>query len=869
MKPVGNDPSSRPFHVGAGTEQAAGFKRQSRLLIMLVSGWLVPQWAVAADPWPAADRLAGVDPHGVLRWQDTGQEVALFGVNYYTPFWHNYPDLKTLGASHKQVIDQDVLHFARLGLDALRLHVFDREVSDAEGNLLENEHLDLLDYLIAQAKQRGIYTVLTPIAWWPVPGDSPGFSTRWTMQQLTTDPAAWKPQVAYLRQFVCHVNPYTGLAYKDDPAVVCLELINEPLYPPDTRDELVEEYINLLAAAVRDAGCRKPIFYNGWWNRLSTVSRAQVDGVSFVWYPSGLMAGHSLRRNYLPMVNEYGGAGVWTPSMRSEAIAHKAKIVYEFDAADIPGSYMYPAMARAFRSGGAQIATQFQYDPMPLARFNQGWETHFLNLVCAPQKAVSYLIAAAAFHRLPRLEDYGPYPESSRFGPCRVSYEEDLSELVTPEEFFYSNSTGTRPPSPETIQRVIGCGSSPLVAYEGTGAYFLEQLIPGVWRLEVYPDAVWVNDPYGPHRLTREVARIVWRRWPMTVRLADLGDAFGVRAINDGNDEATTALAGQFTVGPGVYLLSRADAATDAWQSARLAVAVGLQEFAALPEATTGWTVRHEPLSRTIVGRDVPLTFTVVGDARPDRVELVITPAGAGATQRVQMQCDRGYEYHAMWPGNALAAGEVTYALEVHAGGVVRRLPPATPDQPQDQAWRVTILSPDAPVVVFDAARDRVTQGGSQRAQQRIVAGEEPERRVLQISVPRFEPPPSAVSFRHDVGDALDPWRDALADRATLCLRARAHEQSTSLVEVVLLERDGAAWGTNVPLSTEWQEVRVPLSSLRYFSHWADLPKGRGGPDDRLHPENIAAVSICFGAWLYPDHFAEPHTIQIDSVAVQ
>ena len=92
----------------------------------------------------------------------TQEEVALFGVNYYTPFWHNYPDLQAVGAAHKQVIDQDVLHFARMGLDALRLHVFDRELSDQDGNLLANEHLDLLDYLIARAKERGIYTVLTP-----------------------------------------------------------------------------------------------------------------------------------------------------------------------------------------------------------------------------------------------------------------------------------------------------------------------------------------------------------------------------------------------------------------------------------------------------------------------------------------------------------------------------------------------------------------------------------------------------------------------------------------------------------------------------------------------------------------------------------
>ena len=36
-----------------------------------------------------------------------------------------------------------------------------------------------------------------------------------------------------------------------------------------------------------------------------------------------------------------------------------------------------------------------------------------------------------------------------------------------------------------------------------------------------------------------------------------------------------------------------------------------------------------------------------------------------------------------------------------------------------------------------------------------------------------------------------------------------------------------------------------------------------------IHPAELAAVSVCFGAWLYPEHFAEPHTIEIESVAVE
>ncbi len=49
---------------------------------------LVCSLSVAAAP---ATRRAAVDDAGVLRWRDDGSEVALFGVNYYTPCSINLP----------------------------------------------------------------------------------------------------------------------------------------------------------------------------------------------------------------------------------------------------------------------------------------------------------------------------------------------------------------------------------------------------------------------------------------------------------------------------------------------------------------------------------------------------------------------------------------------------------------------------------------------------------------------------------------------------------------------------------------------------------------------------------------------------------
>lgn len=848
--------------------RSAVMKPPLRFFASILGAWLAAG-AASLMASPAPDRLAAVDRDGVMRWLDTRAEVALFGVNYYTPFWHNYPDLRTVGADHRKVIEDDVLHFARLGLDALRLHVFDREISDEQGNLISNEHLQLLDYLIAQARQRGIYTVLTPIAWWPVPGDSPGFSTRFTMPQMITDPAARAAQTNYLHQFLSRTNPLTGWAYGQDPAVVCLELINEPQYAPGTTDAVIAEYINALADAVRATGCRKPIFYNGWARHLAAVRDARVDGSTFGWYPSGLVSGRSLRRNFLPVVDQYGGSDEWNPSMRTELLAHKAKIVYEFDAADVPGSYLYPAMARAFRSGGAQIATQFQYDPLPLARFNQGWQTHFLNLVCSPQRAVSFLIAAEAFRQLPRGQDYGRYPVSTRFDAFRVSFEEDLSEMVTDRAFFHSNTTQTAPPAPDRLERIVGCGSSPVVQYDGMGAYFLEKVASGAWRLELYPDAVWLNDPFGAHRLDREVARILWRTRPLRILLKDLGPHFGAVPLNADNAFRAEARDYSLALRPGVYLLRRPGAASEAALKRRWAGRVGWREYVALPDLHLPTAVRHEAPALWVAGQPLQLSFTVVGSEEPGSVGLAWRNGAGGFSAPLPVARLRPYQYAVTLPATQLRPGALHYRLMVQESGESKVFPAGSSHGTTSSEWSMAIAAEDAPVPLFVAARHHVKLEGDPAAQQKRVGAPLASEVALQVGVKQFGPPPSAISFRSEVEDELAPWRERLSRCRTLCLRARALEATTSAVEVVLRERDGSAWGGNLNLTTNWQEVRVPLDSLRLFRHWAGAPAGRGSSGDHLQPAEVTGVNLCFGAWLYDGHAAEPHTLEIESVSLE
>ena len=491
-----------------------------------------------------------VDGNGVLR-EEGGREIAVWGVNYYPPFSIDYHAIKDKGLDHKAVMREDMAHFKLMGVDVLRLHCFDRQISDAEGRFLDNEHVELLDYLIALAATNGIKTVLTPIAWWwAKSGD--GFSSRHTMRELVGNRALWPVQQRYLREFVAHRNRYTGFTYGEDPAVLFFECINEPLYEKDARDEDVTAYADALASALR-TGTKKPVFYNSWLNKNKAVGASSVDGVTGSYYPTGLLAGKELAGPLLASLRE-------STLHPDSSIAKKAKVIYEFDAADTEGAYFYPAFAKLFRHEGAQMAAMFQYDPVALADENRNWQTHHLNLVYTPRKAVSFLIGGEAFRRLKRGCAFESSERGMAFGPFKVDAFRDLSEMATEKEFMYTGDTSSVPPAPKKLEKVVGVGRSSVVCSSGTGAYFLRRIENGRWRLELFPSVMKVANPFSG----KEGAKFVKSPCEMelAVHLPDLGEGFVVR-MPDERRAVGRAVDGRVLIAPGKYDLVRRDISGD------------------------------------------------------------------------------------------------------------------------------------------------------------------------------------------------------------------------------------------------------------------------------------------------------------------
>lgn len=767
-----------------------------------------------------------VDDNGLMHWSDNGEEVRGFGVNYSAPFAHGYRSAQKPGVDLKDVIDQDVYHFSRLGFDLYRIHVWDTEISDEEGNLLENEHLEIFDYLLKQLKDRGINFVITPIAYWgngwPEPDENtPGFSNKYGKAGSLTNPDAIKAQENYLAQFLNHVNPYTGVAYKDESNIIAFEVSNEPHHRGEPEE--VTAFIQKMVDAMRSTGTGKPIFYNVSHsiNLAEAYFDADIQGGTFQWYPTGLGFQKELEGNLLPNVNDYH-----IPFDDVIAKNKAAKLVYEFDAADVNKSYIYPAMARSFREAGIQIGTHFAYDPTYLAHGNTEYNTHYMNLAYTPQKALALMISGEVFRQVPVNSDFGTYPENLKFQDFEVSYEDDLAVLNSEEKFIYTNSNSLSPKSGDDIKLIAGFGNSELVKYEGKGAYFLDKLQDGVWRLEVMPDAILIDNPFGANSLEKTVAVINWNEWEMSLDLPGLADGYSIEALNEGNDFKPEVSEESFKIKPGTYLLKAPGVNFDK-TSADLEN-FSLDEFSA-PESTVERTyVIHEPVKEISSALELQISAEIVSNKKIEKVEAWLQ--NGNTYESIELKNRKDYTYSAEVPENLLAQGFLEYRIIVTTDSGDFTFPGNVVGNPGDwdfhaaEEYKVRVVPEDSPIVLFYAMEDEDYVVGEWLPTLNLVPTANPNEAEYQVNVEELfrkdieNPEASPIydySFKYNFNRKTQGRRAEFSEKDKLIVKARALNEKPTKLQVALLMKNGAAFGTILSLNPETQEYEISLKDLK------------------------------------------------------
>jgi len=818
------------------------------------------------------EELVYLDENGVIKWKSNHEEVALFGANYNLPSACDYRAAGYVNANRKVLIEQDMAHFARMGWDGLRLCLWgDWENSDREGNLIENDHLDLLDYLIAKAKERCIYMLFTPIttysALWPdAMSDTAavdGFSKHFSRSELGVNPDAINAQLNYINQILEHVNPYTGIALKDEPNILFIEMINEPLHHPEDFEGSVN-YINALVNAVKSTGCKKILFHNLTQDMkiAPAIKASDVDGVSFGMYPAGLVFGKTLDANLLRTVDEY-------PPMLNEDIVGMPSIVYEFDEADSYTPYMYPAMTRTFRSVGAQFVVMFSYDMLATAPFNLGWQTHAMNMIYYPQKAVGGIISSEVMNHIPRMKNYGGYPENTEFGPFRISYEEKLSEMLSSDKFIYANNTASMPTEVNNLNQIIGFGSSPLIQYEGFGIYFLDKIDKETWRLEVYPDAIVISDPFAQISPDKQVSRLVYREWPMTINIPGFADDFNVIPINDNNTFRPDVLDGRFNIRPGVYFVST-NTQVDVSKLPTKLGNVKMEEFVSPEPLRKTTDVLLKSKSEFVESHRVIIEADVISAEQIEEVNLFLrNKKSRGRFFKLPMNNNSGYTYSATIPKEFADIGLYDYCIAITQNQSTTTNPSEVKASAKDwgfhenDLWQLKIINDNTPLSLLipdeDISKLAFTRigDGIRHGIYEVDFSETDGLTTYRIFYPE--------SYDKDIGDytmsliikdRIDSRGIDVRAASSIQFPVRSEKEGQEIF-ITLMEADGTSWYKKITLSSDWNTINIPLEEfaigkgvklpLGYperWNYWVEPANNRGNDDDHIQLDQIERLQV-------------------------
>jgi len=130
--------------------------------------------------------------------------------------------------------------YSKMGVNLVRLHLMDSKPflgnnsifgGNAGTRIIDPVQLDKIDYMISEFRKQGIYIMLDLLCdrkYEETDGVPDPDSVYTGAKEVNFfDPLLISLQKEYAQQLLTHVNPYTGIALKDEPALAMIDIVNE------------------------------------------------------------------------------------------------------------------------------------------------------------------------------------------------------------------------------------------------------------------------------------------------------------------------------------------------------------------------------------------------------------------------------------------------------------------------------------------------------------------------------------------------------------------------------------------------------------------------------------------------------------------
>lgn len=555
-----------------------------------------------------------------------GDELSLWGVNLQPCLSWEYNSLfKLVGLPEtaemlKQATDDALDEIEKMRCDVIRAHLVPSDFCDKDGNLVETIYLDLLDYMVAEAANRGMYVYLSflnPHMSYDIDVEDPSlhspavvpdtFINDFERRDLVFDSEFTAKSQNYVTQLLNRINPYSGKSYKNTPEIALWEIVNEPIYYSyqelkDTRhyeafknwakeNDLQDneesffkfrydrtlDYIDTMYDTIRATGAVQPIVWNCNWHRFirgrsdvfDAIAKSKVEVVSFCNYPGQSILKQPYTKNpedlsrhdFASFLRDSYTQKDWYDWALTPEFMKKAKVVYEFETFYNYSSYLYPAQAEFFRAMGVQSATMWHYSMPAYAHYRNG--SHHLSLTSTPGKAMAYAIAGETFRNTPLYHDYNIESPTEKVGEnVMYSYTNDVSLYSDADNYLNAGpiADDQLPRPHDSVKRITGLGSSPLVDYSGTGIYSVEVSASSI-SLFIEPNATHLKPLWGKDFLKEVVTELDYATaHPLELKLANwtAGNSILYR-IENGEKTRISFIDGKmkFEASPGGYLIER------------------------------------------------------------------------------------------------------------------------------------------------------------------------------------------------------------------------------------------------------------------------------------------------------------------------